>query len=326
MFAGLTDADFDAFSPQKWRSNVYNRERLEVKQRLLPLARALGERLSPADGSTSGGPVGGPLEVTTSVEHPALFNHKQVEAQHLFFSRGEAARRALDAIIDRARGVASLLEDPTPQRSHVYLAVSLHHDRLEVALRLHPEATVDRQNLLRKTQDPFEADRLVVLLAELPDGFRFGLTATPGGLIDAHGLDRDALGERLRAFAAVPTAVGPTAAPSLAVVRVHPRVDAIHAAGALAERLASDLQALAPFYRFCAWARDNDFVSVREALEKKQTERRQKGIVAGDAVRVVRGLLAGQQGTVQEVDARGSLRVLVGKLTAKLDAADVERR
>ena len=45
-----------------------------------------------------------------------------------------------------------------------------------------------------------------------------------------------------------------------------------------------------------------------------------------DEVRVVRGLFAGQLGTVQEVDPRGGLRLLVGKRTVKLDAADVERR
>ncbi len=315
MFEGLTDADFDAFSPNKWRSNVYNRERLEVKQRLLPLARALADKLSAEDA---------PLEAAASVEHPALFNHKQVEAQHLYFSRGEAARRALDAIIDRARGVASLLEDPTPQRSHIFLAISLHHDRLVTALRLHPEATVDRQNLVRKTQDPFEADRLVGLLRELPSGFQIGL-APP--FADASAIDGDSLAALLTRFAALPNATTlQTTMPSLSISRVRARTEAIAGGRALEGQLAADLLALAPIYRFCAWARDNDFVSVREALEKKQTERRQKGIMPGDSIRVVRGLLSGQQGTVQEVDARGSIRVRVGKLTAKLDAGDVERR
>src|SRR6187399_440481 len=109
MFTGLGASDFDAYLPAKWRSNVYNRERLEVKQRLWALAPSLATALL--------GPDGAPLTAAASVEHPALFNQKQVEAQHLYFSRGEAARRELDAIIDRARGVASLLEDPTPQRS-----------------------------------------------------------------------------------------------------------------------------------------------------------------------------------------------------------------
>lgn len=313
MFAGLTDADFDAYLPQKQRSNVYNRERLEVKQRLLALGRALGAGLLGGDGA--------PLDVAASVEHPAIFNHKQVDAQHLYFSRGEAARRELDGIIDRARGVASLLEDPTPQKSHVFLAVSVFHDRLEVALRLHPEATVDRQNLLRRTQDVFELDRLVELVRALGAGATVSLGATR---LDAATVERDPLAELLRGFGA-PSAPSLTGPSLLSIGRTWPRPDAIARSGALEPALAADLGALLPVYRYCAWSRDNDFVSVKEALQKQETTRRQKGIVKGEAVRVVRGLFAGQRGTVQDLDPKGGMRVLINKRTVKLDAADVER-
>ena len=36
-FTGLSDGDFEAYAPKKWKSNVFNRERLEVKQKLLAL-------------------------------------------------------------------------------------------------------------------------------------------------------------------------------------------------------------------------------------------------------------------------------------------------
>ena len=315
MFDGFSDKDFDAYAPAKWRSNVYNRERLEVKQRLLPLATALASRLLGTDGAA--------LEAAASIEHPALVNHKQVDAQHVYFSRGEAARRVLDTIIDRARGVASLLEDPTPQRSHVFLVLSLSVARVDVALRLHPEATVDRQNLLRKCQDPFELDRLLSLLLSLPPGYRVGLEPE---LVDTASLTRDALDAALKRFAAQPTSgLAPTSA-LWSVCRTHSREALLSAGPTAAQLLTDDLYALLPIYRFCAWARDNDFVSVREALEKNQTERRQKGISRGDEIRVVRGLFTGQKGVVQEVDARGVLRVLVEKRTLKLDASDVELR
>src|SRR5262245_41334293 len=102
MIAGLTDGDFDAYAAGKWRSNVYNRERLEVKQKLLALGRALAPSLVGADGS--------PLTVEASVEHPALWNHKQVEAQHVFFSRHEEARKELDRIIERGQSLASRID------------------------------------------------------------------------------------------------------------------------------------------------------------------------------------------------------------------------
>jgi hypothetical protein len=314
MFAGFTDADFEAYAGPKQRSNVYNRERLEVKQRLLVLGRALGAGLL--------GPDGAPLDVAASVEHPAIFNHKQVEAQHLYFSRGEAARRELDGIIDKARGVASLLDDPTPQRSHVFLALSVHHDRLEVALRLHPEATVDRQNLLRKCQDAFELGRLVELVHALGAGAKVSLGAEAFDAVEASSERIEAL---LRAFATAPASMGLLSPSLLSFGRTHARQDILAAGAEIEARLAAELVLLLPIYRFCAWARDNDFVSVREALQKQVAERRQKGLVRGDAIRVVRGLLSGQRGTVQEVDQRGAMRVLVGKRVVKLDAADVER-
>src|SRR4051812_28835176 len=113
MFPGFSEADFEAYAPKKWKSNVFNRERLEVKQKLVSLSREVMGVLSAADGS--------PLAVEASVEHPALWNHKQVEAQHIFFSRNEGARKELDTIINRATSMASLIEDPTPMRNHLFL-------------------------------------------------------------------------------------------------------------------------------------------------------------------------------------------------------------
>src|SRR5262249_36259652 len=153
MFVGLVAAVFEAYDPKKWKSNVFNRERLEVKQRLLILSRELTDLLLAADGS--------PLTIEASVEHPALWNHKQVEAQHLFFSRNQGARKELDAIIDRQKSIASMIEDPTPLRNHVFLVVSLGHEALELSVKLHPDARVDRQNLERKCEDHFEREKLL---------------------------------------------------------------------------------------------------------------------------------------------------------------------
>src|SRR6478672_442002 len=109
MFPGFTSADFDAYAQKKWKSNVFTRERLEVKQKLLALGKELQGALVAIDGS--------PLACEASVEYPALWNHKQVEAQHLYFSRNEGARKELDRIIDRQHTLASMLDDPSPQRN-----------------------------------------------------------------------------------------------------------------------------------------------------------------------------------------------------------------
>jgi hypothetical protein len=317
MFSGLTAGDFDCYEPRKWKSNVYNRERLEVKQKLVALSRALSGVVG-SDGS--------PLFIESSVEHPALWNHKQVDNQSVFFSRHEAARKELDAIIDRSKPMATLLDDPTPQRNHLFLAITLSHESLEVSLRLHPDARVDRQNLERKLEEHYEAERLSGLLAELPEGYKLGITPELAPVSEG-GLDAESLRELVGKLPPGGSMSLPGQPPRLFYVgQVLPRTEAVALSPeALVEWVQARLAELAPLYRYIAWSRDNDYVSMRQVLDKEKTVRRQKGLHKGDKVRVVRGMFASKDGVVQEVDAKGQLKVLVGKMVVKLDAADVER-
>ena len=81
--------------------------------------------------------------------------------------------------------------------------------------------------------------------------------------------------------------------------------------------------ALLPSYQFVAWSRDNDYVSMRDVLQKEKQAKRQRGLARNDEVRVIRGMFAGKIGVVQDIDARGGLRLLVGQLAVKVDAEDV---
>ena len=316
MFPGFTEADFDAYQPKKWKSNVFNRERLEVKQKLVALGRMLQGAMLAPDGS--------PLAAEASVEHPTLWNHKQVEAQHLYFSRNEGARKELDAIIERGQSIASMIDDPSPQRNHLFLAVTLTEQALELSLKLHPDARVDRENLERKCVDHFEREKLLHLLRAL-DSFRVGLTPD---LMSVAELDEGKLGELIAALgkgaaSPAPTLGGPHKL--FYVGRTIARSEALAAGDALVDEAKAALQALLPIYRFIAWSRDNDFVSIKEALQKEKQQKRQKGLTKNDAVRIIRGMFAGKQGVVQEVDAKGGLRVLVGKVAVKLGAEDVQK-
>ena len=329
MFSGLTGSDFECYEPRKWKSNVYNRERMEVRQKLLALARLSAGGLSGSDGA--------PLFIEASVEHPALWNHKQVDTQSVYFSRNEAARKELDGFIDRQKPIASLLEDPTPQRNHLFLAVTVSYDSIEASLKLHPDASVDRQNLERKLDDHFEAERLVGLLGELPATFRIGITPEqrPAAAIDADAV-HDILGE----LPAGNSGSGPSgAAPTFTLPGQPVPPPRMFYVGCSLERSAAlglpgdeqetwvrtTLQQLLPIYRFIVWSRDNDFVSMRQVLDKERTVKRQKGLHKNDKVRIVRGILTGKDGVVQEVEAKGQLKILVGKMVIKIDAADVER-
>ena len=315
MFPGFTAADFDAYQAKKWKSNVFNRERLEVKQKLASLGRELQGAMIAPDGS--------PLAIEASVEHPALWNHKQVEAQHLYFSRNEGARKELDAIIDRGKSMASMIDDPTPQRNHLCLAVTLTEQAIELSLKLHPDARVDRENLERKCEDHFEREKLLHLIRGLDPAFRAGITPE---LVAVGELDETKLHELVQALIKIATPQTFTlGAPHrlLYIGRAIGRDEATAAGAALVDEAKKSLLSLLPIYRFIAWSRDNDFVSIKEALQKEKQQKRQKGLLKNDAVRIVRGMFSGKQGVVQEVDAKGGLRVLVGKVAVKLGADDV---
>jgi hypothetical protein len=313
MSIGLSSGDFEAYAPSKWKSNVFNRERLEVKQKLLALGRLLQGSLEGVDGA--------PLALEASVEHPALWNHKQVEAQHLFFFRNEGARRELDAIIDRQKSIASMIDDPTPQRNHIFLAVTLHHQALELSCKLHPDARIDRENLERKCEDHFEKEKLIHLLQSLGDDFAVGLAPALQPVAD---LDEARLNELLGALSAGMS--GPGAAPRLlCVARSIPRAQVIEIGEGVVELARQSLLSLLTIYRFVAWSRENDFVSMREALQKEKQVKRQKGLAKNDEVRIIRGMFAGKAGVVQEIDAKGGIKVLVGKIAVKIDVADVNK-
>jgi hypothetical protein len=316
MFPGFTTADFDAYQQKKWKSNVFNRERLEVKQKLVALGRELQGVMIAPDGS--------PLAVEASVEHPALWNHKQVEAQHLYFSRNEGARKELDHIIDRGKSFASMIDDPTPLRNHLFLAVTLTEPAIELSLKLHPDARVDRENLERKCVDHFEREKLLHLIHALDPASRAGITPT---LTPVHELDEAKLSELITGLGKAASAMVLPGMPHplFYVGRAIPRDEALAAGVGLIDVARAALTSLLPIYRFIAWSRDNDFVSIRETLQKEKQQKRQKGLVRNDVVRIVRGVFSGKQAVVQEIDAKGGLRVLVGKVAVKLDAEDVTK-
>jgi len=316
MFPGFSASDFDAYQAKKWKSNVFNRERLEVKQKLSQLGRELQGALV--------GPDGAPLAMDVSVEHPALWNHKQVEAQHLFFSRNEGARKELDRIIDRSKSMASMIEDPTPLRNHVFLAVTLGADALELSLKLHPDAKIDRQNLERKAEDHFEREKLLHLLHGLEPSFRVGVTPE---LFPVRDVDDVRLGAIVAKLGVLKEAMALPHAPQKLfwLGRTLSRDEALAAGAGVVDTARSALGALLAVYKFVAWSRDNDYVSMRETLQKEKQAQRQKGVAKNDVVRIIRGMFAGKQGIVQEIDAKGALKVLVGKVAVKVDVGDVAK-
>jgi transcription antitermination factor NusG len=306
QFTGFSDRDFDAYLETKWQSNVFNRERLEVKEKLGSLGKLLAPSLQAGDGSL--------LLCEVSAEHPAIWNQHRVPNQCLFFSRNQETRRELDTIISRKRPIAAIIEDPSPLRNHIFLSVLIDRSQVELAMKLHSDAAVDRDNLQRKCQDYFQREKLLRLIRELPDGFSVGICGR--GEIPAGALDDEGLQKLIQELAA--------AASWLQVRTSLPREDPrLRDEGFVEIARALLAGSLLPVMNFVAWTRDNDYLSMRDTLKKKEIEQKSKGLLRNDQVRVVRGPFSGRTGQVQEIDAKGAIKVLLGTMAVKLNGNDV---
>jgi hypothetical protein len=304
-FSPFIAKDFDAYLDHKWQSNAFNRERLEVKEKLLALGRLISPSMRAYDGS--------PLACEVSTEHPALWNHRSVPDQYLFFSRSETARMEIHSVISKARTMAALIEDPSPLRHHIFLSIMIDKQQLEFALKLHSDAAVDRDNLLRKCQEFFQREKLLQLLRGLPEGFCVGIAG--GEEISVAALDDDQLQGLISRL--------PEADSWLVVRRSVDREDPTVLEPGFADQAQEALAQLLPLMEFIAWSRENDHVSMRDTLKQQQAQTKSKGLTKNDRIRVVQGMFSGKVGVVEHTDAKGGLKVRLGAMMVKLTAEDV---
>lgn len=316
MFDGFEARDFEAYAPSKWQSNVFNLERMRVKDKLV----SLGQQLSPLQPSADS-PL---LSCEVSVEHPALWNSNTVSDQQLYFTRSEDERQELFTRNTRATSMKSLLADPSPYREHMVLCVVVSEQGVEISLKLHPNAAVDRQNMISKLTDRWHMQALVDLLAELPDDFQVGFAG--GELTASSALNGDALRALMQAFAESSESSSKGKAKVLTIGRAYNREEVCEADAGFADQARADLHALLPLYQHLAWSRQNDFVEVTEAIRKDKKIKKSRGIRESDTIRVTRGLFTGKTGVVESTDGKGQLKVRLGTVVVKIDAKDVTLR
>ncbi|MCD6497674.1 MAG: hypothetical protein J7M25_05125 [Deltaproteobacteria bacterium] len=316
-FSGFTAEDFDAYSPEKWRSNVFNLNRLMVKQKLEHIAPTLLNGVIDAMEVP-----GGTLTFGLSSEHPDLWNNHEVKQQHLYFLRPEEERTALFSRVSRARSMGSLLDQPSPYLEHVHLAVTIAQQGLQVRVCIMPEATVDRENVVLKIRDPWQQSELTSLLNDLAQRFTISVAGNPH--VEAS-TAIEALSDSETHSVGQPRQLGKADIPILNVARDLDRGDPDIQSDRILDILQSDLHALIPLYRFIEWRRDNDHVELGKELKQEQEVRLRKGLEKNDPVRITDGLWAGKTGKVQAIEARGQVKVLVGTLTVQVKADDLQR-
>src|SRR6185369_14411709 len=105
---------------------------------------------------------------------------------------------------------------------------------LELSLKLHPDARVDRQNLERKCEDHFEMEKLVRMARELGEGFRVGVTPE---LMPTAELDDEKLKQLLGKLAQpVPMALPGAPHKLLYFGRAIPRAEVLAAGSAIVDQ------------------------------------------------------------------------------------------
>jgi tetratricopeptide (TPR) repeat protein len=110
---------------------------------------------------------GSPLACEASVEYPALWNHKQVEAQHLYFFRNDGARKELDKEDEDAK-----MRSDSPDY-HVRLAEILLAGYSTDAARAQREDEAHRQ--IRRALEEYQK-----LAADSPGNFDHLMKAADG--------------------------------------------------------------------------------------------------------------------------------------------------
>jgi hypothetical protein len=304
-FGGFSEADFRAYEEKKWTSNKFTIERRGAKDKVVALVRAVHAEL--AD------PLAG-LELHASDPEPNVRNERRVEAQLAYFVRGEQDQQAIRSLVNTTQlSAPGALFDIALHHQHACVLVRLDLEGLRLGVLVAPRAKVDRDNVVEKLKQAWARERVVELASTLPEGARLSFSGEH--------VESAALGvadvERLAAA----LLAGADMQLSVLVPRATPGLAGPDAIGLVARTLAP----FVPVYRFLAWSRDNEHAHVKETI-KKTTEARAKQAIPfkqGDRITILAGLFTGRQGYLEEIDAKGRAKVMVGPISVTVEVKDL---
>lgn len=304
-FAGLNQAAFDAYAPEKWSSNMHNLARMRAKEVVLALA---DDAQAPHAELLRG------LVRAASDEVPNIMNQKKVDAQWVYWARDQDERAALSSILEKIKLDESALQNIMPQDKHVSLALVLRKTGLWVGLRVAAGASVDRRNLGAELEQATTRAAIAQRLAALPAG------ATVTG--NDHETSSAEVDEALLALHASALEHGH---PVWQVGYTLDAAAALALGSGVAAWASERLGALVPLYRFVAWSKDNDHIEVAKQLAAAKAEARKQsvGYNPGDKARIMSGIFTGKVGVVQETDGKANVKLLVGKMSVVVPGTEL---
>lgn len=223
------ERDFLAYERHRQDDPEYNSLRLSVRRKLKKITDEVKRRAADAGLELAG---------QAGLHHPYTFNSYRVREQRAYLCRSNRERRKLAAFFGEALG-----KDAETHYIQTVLEVSLDDQVVEAALRIHPLAWWDGENLKKKVAAGGLQEWCDMLRA-LPAGFALKLHDWRKVYWAA-----EARPDRLREYFDSYT----PGEHWLHLVRELPKEDALAMGLDAPQWLAASLTALAPPYRFILW-------------------------------------------------------------------------
>lgn len=149
--------DFLAFETHRQKDEEFNALRLSIRRKLKKIADRV-KVLAKERGVELAGKEG--------LHHPYTFNSYRVRDQRSYLCRSDKERKKLASYFGDALG-----KDAETHYIQTVLEVSIDHQVVEAALRVHPMAWWDGENLRKKVTPPAGLAEFTAMLNALPKGF-----------------------------------------------------------------------------------------------------------------------------------------------------------
>ena len=152
------ERDFLAYEKHRQRDPEYNALRLSVRRKLKAIADETRKRAK-AEGGVE-------LSAQAGLHHPYVFNSYRVREQRAYLCRSPKERKKLATFFGEALG-----KDAETHYIQTVLEVCLDDQVVESALRIHPHAWWDGENLKKAVLERGESGKWIEMLKALPPGF-----------------------------------------------------------------------------------------------------------------------------------------------------------
>jgi hypothetical protein len=224
------ERDFLAYEKHRQDDPEFNALRLSVRRKLKAVADEAKKQAKT---------LGYETDSAAGLHHPYSFNSFRVSEQRAYLCRSNQERKKLKTYFGDALG-----KDAETHYIQTIVELSLDAEVLQVALRIHPLAWWDGENLKRRVLERGEMGAWLALLKALPGGF--GLRMHDWRKVYwASSTNEQEMREYFETYT-----------PGnhwLHLVRELPREDVLDAGTAAAEWAVVSMLALLPAYRFILW-------------------------------------------------------------------------